>query len=91
MDILANPRRRGFSHLCVTTHLSVAGWVCVGGDMEAKAIGLEHKKMQACQNTSGEVKVSHTEIRIACNSKDQLQDSSLPLSICLLILLTLTA
>lgn len=49
--------------------------------MKAKAIGLEHEeKMQACQNTSGEVEVSHTEVHTAYNSKDQLQGNSPPLS-----------
>lgn len=55
--------------------------------MKAKAIGLEHEeKMQACQNSSGEVEVSHTEIPTAYNSKDQLQGNSPPY-----VFLTLTA
>lgn len=31
VGILANPHRRGFSHLYVTIDLSVAGQVCAGG------------------------------------------------------------
>lgn len=47
--------------------------------------------MQACQNTSGEVEVSHTEILTAYNSKDQPQGNSLPLSFPPYVLPILTA
>lgn len=47
--------------------------------------------MQACQNTSGEVAVSHTEILTAYNSKDQPQGNSPPLSFPPYVLPTLTA
>ena len=60
--------------------------------MKARAIGLEHEeKMQACQITSGEVEVSHTQIHTAYNSKDQLKGNSPPLSFPRYVLPTLTA
>lgn len=60
--------------------------------MKAKALGLEYKEeMQACQNTSGEVEVSHTENHTAYNSKDQPQGNSPPLSFPPYVLPTLTA
>jgi len=49
--------------------------------MKANASGLEHEEeKQACQNTSGEVEVGHTEIHAAFNIKGQLQGNSPPLS-----------
>lgn len=60
--------------------------------MKAKPIGLEHEeKMWACQNTSGEVELSYTEIHTAYNSKDRLQGSSPPLSFPPYVLPTLAA